>query len=115
MRSCLFPATVLAMTTTTRTVIHAELQRIVPDQPWPGGLMPELWVIARDRHPDMEGKSDRLPAMIGRVLADARIAGFGKASVAWTLAGVPPEGRTLADELERLGVTLHERWPDAWR
>lgn len=126
LRSCLSPATVLVMTT-TGTVIRAELHRIVlderymrekleeyPDLP-PEERTPEFWVIFRDRCSDVEGKNHELPAMIGRVLADARIGGLGDTSVAWTLTGVPPEGSTVAQELERLGVTLHEQWPDSWR
>ncbi|WP_337825266.1 hypothetical protein [Amycolatopsis sp. A1MSW2902] len=113
--------------TTAKTVIHAELHRVVLDEVHmrakreeepglpPRELTPELWVIFRDHRSDIEGKNHQLPAMIGLVLADARVSGYGDASVAWTLTGVPPEGSTLAQELDKLGVTLHAQWPTVWR
>jgi hypothetical protein len=76
-------------------------------------LSPELWTViwGHDREEE-SGKDYQLAALVGRVVAEAALI---RASVFWTLTGTPPAGRTLPEAVADLGVTLHERWPTAWR
>ncbi|WP_285509682.1 hypothetical protein [Actinokineospora sp. NBRC 105648] len=86
-----------------------------PDLP-PQELTPVLWTVVwgwseNSRHMDY-AKDYQLAAAVGLVVAEATLR---RASVSWTLSGTPPEGGTVADAVDALGITLHEQWPSNWR
>ena len=118
--------------TTTRWVLHAELVREELDEETlaekraerpalpPEELTPAIWTVSwgmsenKDLWYAEDGKDHEVAALVSLVLAHARLP-IGKITVSWTLSGTPPQGRTLAETVADLGVTLHEQWPAAWR
>lgn len=86
-----------------------------PDLP-PEELTPALWTVVWGWNGNMQdidyAKDYQLAAAVGRVVAEATLR---RRSVSWTLSGTPPEDGTVADAVDALGITLHERWPSEWR
>lgn len=109
-------------------VLAAELRREELDEEWlaekladrpdlpPEELTPTLWTVALGwngytRQYEESAKDYQLAALVGSVLAEASL---GRGSVSWTLSGTPPEGGTVADAVDALGVRLYEQWPSEW-
>lgn len=82
----------------------------------PEELTPALWTVVWGWNGNMQDmdyvKDYQLVAAVGLVVAEATLR---RRSVSWTLSGTPPEGGTVADAVDALGVTLHEQWPSTWR
>ncbi|KOV87588.1 hypothetical protein [Nocardia sp. NRRL S-836] len=112
----------------TNLVLRAELMRgeldaeylaeKAAEQPGlpPEELTPALWTVVWGWNGNMQdiefAKDYQLPAAIGRVVAEATLR---RRSLSWTLSGTPPEGGTVADAVDALGVTLRKQWPSEWR
>jgi hypothetical protein len=84
----------------------------LPSEELTSALWTVVWGWSEGYQDEDYGKDYQLTAMVGLVVAEATLR---RRSVSWTLSGTPPEGGTVADAVDALGVTLYEQWPRTWR